>query len=198
VSRNLVRQALVGLVAEGQVVARQGYGYRVNSRRIRRELPILTGYTAGMKTIDPTSRVEVIRQELTANAPDFAKRLTGQRASKVVLVERVAHLFQQPAALLTDYFHPDLAEAILPADLDDRPLYASVERKTGVRGVRAPTVLSVDFAGANESTLLKVADGSPLIRLDISTYAEDDYLFSCSIARFRSDRFEFTLEKAAP
>jgi GntR family transcriptional regulator len=193
-----VRQALVGLVAEGQVVARQGYGYCVNSRRIRRDLPILTGYTAGMRTIDPTSRVEVVRQALVTEAPDLAERLTGQRHAKLVLVERVAHLFEEPAALLMDYFHPDLADAILTAELDDRPLYASVERETGVRGVRAPTVLSVDFAGARESALLHVSDGSALIRLEISTYAENDYLFSCSIARFRSDRFEFTLEKAAP
>ena len=49
VSRHLVRQALLSLVAEGQVVARQGDGYYVNARRVRRELPVLTGYTAAMQ-----------------------------------------------------------------------------------------------------------------------------------------------------
>jgi DNA-binding GntR family transcriptional regulator len=87
---------------------------------------------------------------------------------------------------------------LLGADIADRPLYDFVEARTGTRGVRAPTVVSVDFVGQRESELLRIPEGSPLIRIDISTYAEDGFLFSMSSARYRSDRFEFTLEKTAP
>jgi GntR family transcriptional regulator len=198
VSRHLVRQALVSLVAEGRVVPRQGYGYYVNSRRVRRELPVLTGYTAPMRQADPSSRVKVLRQELVTEPADIAAALGGRRRPRVVLIERVAYLADEPVALLIDYFHPRLADVLLHADIDDRPLYDFVEDKTGLRGVRAPTVLSVDFVSQRESELLRIPDGSALIRIDISTYAEDGSLFSMSSARYRSDRFEFTLEKTAP
>jgi GntR family transcriptional regulator len=197
VSRHLVRQALLSLVAEGRVVARQGYGYSVNARRIRRELPVLTGYTAAMRAVDPSSRVSVLHQELVPAPDEVASRLGGRRGSHVVLIERLAHLGREPVALLTDYFHRRFADVLLHADLEDRPLYEWLERQAGIRGVRAPTVVSVDFVGHRESLLLRIPEGSPLIRLDISTYAEDGFLFSCSSARFRSDRFEFTLEKTA-
>lgn len=196
VSRHLVRQALLSLVGEGQVVARQGYGYCVNARRIRRELPVLTGYTAAMRRVDPSSRVNVLRQELVSDSADGAARLNG-RTLQVVLIERLAHLADEPVALLVDRFHPRLANVLLQADLDDQPLYQFVEEHTGIRGVRAPTVVSVDFGSQRESSLLRIPEGSPLIRLDISTYAEDGFHFSSSTARFRSDRFEFTLEKTA-
>jgi DNA-binding GntR family transcriptional regulator len=78
VSRHLVRQALVSLVAEGRVVPRQGYGYYVNARRLRRELPVLTGYTAPMRQADPSSRVKVLRQELTSEPADVVAALGGR------------------------------------------------------------------------------------------------------------------------
>ena len=198
VSRHLVRQALLSLVAEGRVVARQGDGYYVNARRIRRELPVLTGYTAPMREADPSSTVTVLHQELAPAPAEVAARLGGRHGSQVVLIERLAHLADEPVALLADYFHRRFADVLLDADLDDRPLYEFVEERAGIRGVRAPTVVSVDFVGQRESSVLRIPEGSPLIRLDISTYAEDGFLFSCSSARFRSDRFEFTLEKTAP
>lgn len=198
VSRHLVRQALVSLVSEGQVVARQGYGYYVNARRLRRELPVLTGYTAPMRRADPSSRVKALRQELASEPADVAAALGGRGRPRVVLVERLAYLADEPVALLVDYFHRRLSNVLLEADIDDRPLYDYVEERTGFRGVRAPTVVSVDFVGQRESELLRIPEGSPLIRIDISTYAEDGFLFSMSSARYRSDRFEFTLEKTAP
>lgn len=198
VSRHLVRQALLSLVAEGQVVARQGDGYYVNARRVRRELPVLTGFTAAMQRLDPSSRVKVLRQELAAGPPDTGESGAGEDGSQVVLIERLAYLAGEPVALLADYFHRSFADALLHADLDDRPLYEFVETQTGVRGVRAPTVLSIDFVSQRESALLGIPEGSPLIRLDISTYGEDGVVFSRSSGRFRSDRFEFTLEKTAP
>src|ERR671915_1617105 len=82
VSRHLVRQALLGLVAEGKVVARQGYGYSVNARRIRRELPVLTGYTAPMREADPSSTVTVLHQELAPAPAEVAARLGGRPGSQ--------------------------------------------------------------------------------------------------------------------
>jgi GntR family transcriptional regulator len=197
VSRHLVRQALSSLVTEGQVVARQGYGYYVNARRIRRELPVLTGYTAPMKDADPSSRVRVLHQQLTSEPKEIVASLTGRRDSRVFQIERLALLADEPVALLVDYFHPRFAEVLAAASLDDQPLYAFLERTSGIRPTRAPTVLRVEFASQRESSLLTIPEGSPLIRLDISTFAEDGFMFSRSSGRFRSDRFEFTLEKTA-
>jgi GntR family transcriptional regulator len=197
VSRHLVRQALASLVAEGQVVARQGYGYRVNTRRVRRELPVLTGYTAPMREADPSSRVEVLRQELTSEPEEVVARLGGATTDRVFQIERLASLGDEPVALLVDYFHPRLADVLSHANLEDEPLFTFVERVAGIRGARAPTVLKVDFANQREASLLRIPEGSPLIRLDISTFATDGFLFAISSGRFRSDRFEFTLEKAA-
>jgi len=144
VSRHLVRQALLSLVAEGQVVARQGDGYYVNARRVRRELPVLTGYTAAMHRLDSSSQVKVLRQELSSEPDAGGGPGTARGGSQVVLIERLAYMASEPVALLADYFHRRFADTLLHADLDDRPLYEFVEKRTGVRGVRAPTVVSVD------------------------------------------------------
>lgn len=197
VSRHLARQALGKLIAEGRIVARRGAGYYVNGQRIRRELPVLTGYTEVMRRADPTSVVKVLRQELTSDPPDLVARLQGRRRGSAVLVERLAYLGGEPVALLADYFHPALASVLLDADLHNRPLYAHLEKTTGIRGTRAPTVLSVDFVNQRAAALLGIPTGSPVIRLDIYTYDQRDSLFAVSVARFRSDRFEFTLEKTA-
>lgn len=197
VSRHSIRQALASLVVEGRIVSRQGDGYYVNARRIRRELPVLTGYTAVMRDAGLDSQIAVLRQELTLEPAEIAATLNGIPGLQVAEVERLAYLAGEPVALLADYFHPRLADAVMNRELANQPLYEFVEKQTGVGAVRAPTVLSVDFADQRTSALLRVSEGTPLIRLDIWTYGENDFLFSASCARYRSDRFEFTLEKEA-
>lgn len=190
VSRHLVRQALLGLVAEGRVVARQGDGYYVNAQRIQRELPVLASFTGQLRRLGLASRITVLRQELVDPSP-----LEGGPA---VLVERVVHVGDEPVALLADWFDPRLAGVLLRADLSECSLYEFVEQAAGLRAVRAPTLLRVDFADEREATLLGVAEGAPLIHLKIDHFTEDDVRFSRSSAAYRSDRFEFTLEKLEP
>lgn len=198
VSRHVVRHALANLVSEGRIVSRQGDGHYVNSLRLRRALPGLTGYTAAMRKLGVPTRMKVLRHELTSSPGDVVERICGKRSARVVLIERLAYVSDEPVALLADHFHPQYSRILRKADLEGAPLYEFLKNEAGIEGARAPTTLSVQFASDREAKLLQIREGTALIQLEIWTYSEEEILFSHSKALYRSDRFEFTLEKAAP
>lgn len=194
VSRHVVRQALSQLVAQGQLQARHGAGYFVNGRRLRRDLPSLTSFTKSMAQLGSV-RTKVVRQELVAAGAAIASGLDEPFDDRAVCVERVGYLNDEPVALLTGYFPLPLGAVLLDRDLENRSVYELLEEETGTVAERAEAIVSVAFASYEEASLLDVPEGSALLCLQDSTWSTEDTLMELSRGRYRSDRFEFSIQK---
>lgn len=197
VSRALVRQALHQLVAQGEVQARHGSGYFVNRRRLRRDLPSLTSFTMSMSKLGSV-RTHIIQCDLEAAPHELSEQLPQaqrRRGLRVVHVRRVGYLDDEPVTLLRGYYPYPFAQALVGRDLTNQSIYALLREETGSVPDRAETLLSVSFASPEHARLLDVAEGSALFSLDSSTWSGDGLLMEVSHGLYRSDRFEFFLEK---
>ena len=195
VSRQVVRQAFKDLVAEGRVVVQQGAGYFVNQKRFRKALPKLGSHTESMASLGLPTQTLVVRQEIIA-PPDFiAESLLPPGENQALFIERVSYLENEPVCILLAYYTLKYSPALLNAELNNRSIYSILQKCCSVVPKCAETIISVTFADEEQSSLLSIREGMPLLHLGSFTWSENDELFEYSSSFYRIDRFELELEQ---
>lgn len=160
VARMTVRQAVDGLVAEGQLERMPGRGTYVS--RFPRPVSRPLGFTEDMIRRGAETRTETVTAKLGQAGPRVATALGISEGDAVVYWRRVRHVNGIPLCL-QDVF---LNEILLPGFLQGEPpdsLYAFLQE----RGLRPDTVedrLAADVATDQEAELLRVGRGSLLLR----------------------------------
>jgi len=195
VSRQVVRQALKEMITEGRIVVKQGAGYFVNQQRIRKVLPKLSSYTESLAKLGRPTQTLVTRQEIVTLPDSIAHRLLPEGENQAVMLERVSYLDNRPVSMIIAYYPLKFRDPILTRDFNNRSVYAILRQDHSIVPKRAETVISVSFADENQSALLDIREGMPLLHIDSFTYSESGELFEFSIGLYRVDRFELELEK---
>jgi GntR family transcriptional regulator len=148
-----------------------------------------------MKALDVPSRTVVVRQEL-AQPPDFvAKKFSGTNNEQAIFIQRISEIKGEPVALLEAYFTLKYREALIGTDLDNQSIYGLLNNHYGLTPGHADTVISVSFADEEQSALLQVREGAPLLKLDSFTWTDRGEIFEFTSSYYRSDRFELELEQ---
>lgn len=195
VSRYVVRQALKDLVAEGKLVVHQGAGYFVNQKRFRKALPKLGSHTQSMASLGLQTQTLVVRQEIITPPEFVAESLLPPGEDQAIFIERVSYLEDEPVCVLLAYFPLKYRPVMLDTDLNNQSLYALLKKCCAVIPKRAETVISVAFADEEQSSLLGIREGMPLLHLGSLTWSESGELFEYSSSFYRIDRFELELEQ---
>lgn len=198
VSRHVVRQALQRLVVEGRVTAHKGSGYFVNRQRVRRALPTLTSFTTAMAKTGARVTTRVVRQAVGNVAPEPLDRLYEPGDERTVCLVRVGILDGEPATVLRGWYPMRYADALLVEDLTDTSVYSLLKARFGVEPRNAASVLSIGFAGHEESELLGIPEGAALLQLTSWTWGRDGQAVELSLGSYRADRFEFSVEQRYP
>src|SRR6266513_1473703 len=74
------------------------------------------------------------------------------------------------------------------------PLYATLERLYGVQMGRALSTIEVVQIAGDEANLLQLAPGASALRVQGTTFDQDDRATEVSRVLYRADRFRFSLE----
>src|SRR5437667_336666 len=93
-------------------------------------------------------------------------------------------------ALLEPARFPDLTAQ----DFTKVPLYATLERLYGVQMGRALSTIEVVQVRDDEANLLQLAPGASALRVQGTTFDQDDRATEVSRVLYRADRFRFSLE----
>ena len=191
VSRHVVRQALNQLVLEGRLSVRKGAGYFVNRRRMVKHLAAGAGAGAPVDTDEPFA-VELLDVGVEPAAGEQEEALAARRhRPRVHRVRRIGRMDGEPVALLVGAYPTSLSRV-----LTRQAVTAFGVRDMLVANGRRPfhtdAVLSMTFASAEESTLLTVAEGAPLVCIRSRTRTETGELVEVTRQLYRSDRFEFS------
>jgi len=198
VSRHVVRQALQRLVAEGRVNAHKGSGYFVNRPRVRRALPTLTSFTTAMAMTGAHVTTRVVRQAVADVSPEVAALLCPPGDDRTVSLVRVGSLDGEPSTVLRGWYPMRYADLLLREDLTNRSVYGLLKERYRVEPREASSVLSIGFAGYEESSLLGVQEGAALLQLESWTWGRDGQVLELSIGSYRADRFEFSVDQRYP
>lgn len=188
VSRNVVREALDLLRAEGLVTRIPGAGTFVTGAKLRQRLDRLEGLAESLAghELQVDNRVLSVR-EGTAN-PFVADKLAVAEGSPILFVERLRSAGGTPLSLDTSFLRPEAIGSLKSADFARADIFSLIEKMFGVPLGWAEVTIESVAADAPTGALLQIRQGSPLLLLHRLTYLADRTPFDLEAIRFRGDR----------
>jgi len=191
ISRMTARQALHELANEGLLRREQGRGTFVAEPKIEHGLTRLTGFTEDMEARGLKPGAKVVRLEL-AKAPILALQALQMTPDEdVVLLERLRLAGGEPIALETCYLHFNGVQNLLNEDFENNSLYHVLTEKYHITPTRAEQKIGADLSTHREQTLLKIEEGSPVLRNKRITFNQWERPFEYTESAYRADRYVF-------
>jgi GntR family transcriptional regulator len=192
-----VRQALLDLVATGQLYRVKGRGTFVREPGLEEEITLLLGFTDTLRHLGVPFEIRVLEQGLVPAPVAAARALDVPVGTLVVLLRRLALVRGEPAAVL---------EACLPADRfgplaasgrfeDGQSLYRRLEEEFGVQLRGTSGTLQVVHCDDVQAALLDVPVGTAALL--VRSLATDTSGLPVEAAKvlYRADRFVFHIER---
>jgi GntR family transcriptional regulator len=198
VSRSTLRQVLAVLAESGiirRVPGRAG-GTFVAHGKVDRDLSVIVGLPEYLRRQGFLAGTQVLSATMTGADETTAGHLSIPVGSLVVEIVRIRLADGTPLSLERARFPADLVPGLL-----DRPLggslYDLLERSYGIRPDEVVEHLEVAEAAADESALLGVSLGAPLLAITRTSSTESGRPFELSYDLFRSDRTCVTFRTSA-
>jgi GntR family transcriptional regulator len=190
-SRNVVREALGLLRAEGLITRRQGVGTMVVMPKYGHGLDRLAGLAEALTGYGTVTNE--VRAARVVDRPPAAvtERRELEPGTAVVYIERLRRLGGLPLSLDTTYLAPDVGENLLGrelAELADRDLFLLIEETTGTRLGRAEVSVHAVNAGPDTAALLEVAPGAAVFAIERLTHLADGRPVDVESMHIRADR----------
>jgi GntR family transcriptional regulator len=190
-----VRQALLHLVAAGQIMRVKGRGTFVRDTKVEETITLLTSFTEGLRDRAIPFQMRVLDQVVMPADARAIKGLGISSKSRVVRLRRLAVVGDEPAAIL-DARLPAARFgrlASIPGFDEGRSLYRTLEEEFGAEVGTAMSTLEVVRCDEMQADTLGVPSGTPALL--VSSVTEDSRGRPVEVADvlYRADRFTFMI-----
>ena len=189
VSRITVRKALVGLVAEGLLVRRQGSGNFV-SARVEKNFAMLTSFSEDMRARGRTPRSVWLKRAEGTVTPEEALALRLSPGTPVYRFNRIRYADEAPMAI---EYATIVASALPSLESVDTSLYEALEI-VGHRPVRALQRLRAVLLTGDQALLLKAKPGEAGLLVERLGSLPDGRAIEFSQSFYRGDTYDFVAE----
>ena len=187
VSRVTVRKALEILREDGLVDSRQGFGWFVAGEPVRQPLARLSTIEEQMRDSGAAPERRVLEFAFEKAPRDVAQALG---STNVLRVKRVNLADGEPFAIVTVWCPADLGQHLSRADVERSPFYELLE----IPLAGATQTIGADAATVDESKLLDVPVGSPVLRCRRTTTSTEGKTVLVSHHVFPAHRTEFVVD----
>ena len=197
-SRGTVRAALSELIAEGRLYMVRGRGTYVSH-----PTPQLWSISSFVSISDAlaqqghTFERRVLDLLIITPPPQVATALRLGSGRQVIYLKRLWLTEGQPLMIAISYLPEKIAAGLMQVDLNNRPLYHTLEVVCGIRIRRVDRTLGVRLADESERALLNLVPPAPVYLLEDRAYEAvelpDEALpveYSQTIIRGDKQRFE--------
>jgi GntR family transcriptional regulator len=191
ISRMTARQSITDLVNEGLLYREQGKGTYVGRPKIAQQLLRLTGFTEDMKVREQRPGAKVLTAEMWPADQETAERLRIRVGQPVYHLRRLRLADSEPLALESSCISFIGCERLLDNDLERDSLYHLLESAYDVPPLEAEQEFEADVARDEESELLKIAAGSPVLRTRRVTTTRRNQPIEYATSVYRGDKYRF-------
>ena len=191
-SRGPIRNALSTLRAEGLVETRRGRPARVTSTKANQPVDTSVPFTRWARDLGISPGAITQELSLRRAGPEKAAALDVDADDTIISVVRLRLLDGRPTMLERLFFREDVGRLLLDVDPDS----VSITEYLGSRGHTAASVQhEIDAIAADEqdAALLRVQQGSPILRLSRVSRSADGRVFEASEDRYLSEVVRFTV-----
>ena len=188
-----VRQAILDLVKEGYLYRVPGRGTFVREQKVEEKISILSSFSESMRAKGLNAVLRVVELRI-GMAPPSVRAVLEAEDQQFVFLQRVALIEGKAIALLSSYLPARLVPGLETLDFNGRSLYRTLEERYSIVLARAESTIEVVRCRSNQSTVLGISPGTPMLQVEGKTYDVTDQFVEFSQVLYRADRFRFTIE----
>jgi GntR family transcriptional regulator len=191
VSRITVRRAIQNLVSRGLVEVRRGKGTFVAAPKITQDLKELSGFVEDMHALGRKPTARVMGKEIVTADGNVASHLALIRGERVVRIRRVRLADDIPLSFDETYLPLEIGKKVMLDDLKVEPIFSLLERKYDVPLIEAEYKLDAVAADSEVARALKVKRGSPVLRIERTSYSTGARPIDYETLHYRGDLVRF-------
>ena len=193
-----VRQAIQELVADGELISLRGLGTFVKKKKIAQNyLYSFKSFRSEMENKGLPYKTVVLDFKTIEKDDYVAPKLHIEEGEKMIILRRLRFVDNQPLFILIDYLPEKTLNPILDHELERESLGNLIEEILQTPIVFSDRSIEIGIANEEQSNLLKILEGSPLLDIETLTYIDSEIPIHYSIATYRGDRskFSFRIQK---
>ena len=190
-SRMTVRKAIEEIAKLGLVTAMPGKGTFVNEPPLEAATFRISGFEEDMRArgLEPSSQL-MQAQAVTADK-EIASRLTLRVGQRVLRLKRLLYANGEPMVLDVKHLRYDRGRPILEAEFEYMNLPSIMSHHSKVLPAESRFLVRVGSATDEEASVLGIAEGSPVFRVEQSVYAGNGAVVGWGVLTYRGDRYYF-------
>lgn len=188
VSRPTVRRAIQDVVDKGLLVRRRGIGTQVVQSYIPRAVELTSLYD-DLKSADLNPTSKVLEHRLIEADSSIAEKLGVCVGDEVLFIRRVRSTGDTPVAILKNHLPPAFNDITLE-ELEGGGMYDAL-RQRGVNLKIANQRIGARRAVCDESRLLGVDDGGPLLTVERVALDNSGQVIELGNHCYRPDMYDF-------
>lgn len=196
VSRTTIRLTIQNLARRGLVEIRRGKGTFVAQPKIVQELTSLTGFVEDMQALGLRATARLIDQNVVAAPKIVAAQLEIPEGTPVVKIRRVRLADNKPMSLDETYLPHDIGVQVMGDDLEVEPIFSLLEQKYDLPLTEADYRLEAVAANTDVASALGVALGSPILRVERTSYCIGRRPIDYERLYYRGDQIRFVTRLA--
>jgi len=199
VSRPTLREATRVLAQEGLLAARHGVGTFVaaGSRHLSSPLDSMLSLSASIRAAGGEPRVRALSIEEIAAPCDVASALAIPPKSVVIRIKRVRLIDDRPLGLAHEYMPLGPAVSLEAVErFGGGSLYGFLTRTLGIALLRSEMAVTAVNSTAQQSRLLALKAGAPLLLMREIHFGENDGRVLYSVNHHNSAVIDLTLVRA--
>jgi GntR family transcriptional regulator len=192
VSRTTVRQALRDLQTEGLIFKIPGKGSFVSRPKAVQDLVSLQGFGEAMiaKGYETFSTFIGSKDGISNN---IAAQKLHLDLSDIMELRRVRYLNREPISLDVTYVPANIGRTLVLEDLATKDIFSLLENKFGIPLGKAELQIESVLADETLSRLLKIEEGSPILRMERLTYSANDVPIDYEHLFYRGDALKYMI-----
>jgi GntR family transcriptional regulator len=191
VSRTTVRKAIQNLSERGLIEIRRGTGTFVTQPRLTQELTELTGFVEDMNALGHAATTRLIDRVVVAADADVAQHLALPVGTRVMRIRRVRLANGVGISLDETYLPLAIGEKIVTHDFEAEPIFTLLEQRYAIPLLEAEYKLEAVSADPDVAAALGVKAGSPIFRIERTSYSVGDRPVDYEKLHYRGDLIRF-------
>jgi GntR family transcriptional regulator len=193
ISRLVVHRAYRELVTEGLLIRKRAKGTFV-SPPIKRDYNVVAALSSMTENLlanglEPTNKI--LAQELAVANETVRNKLQIPPGARVLHLRNLRLASQLPFAIEDTYLSYERFPALLEMDLNNRSLYAVLEKLYDAHPQEALDLLSVGAATRSEAELLSIHTGAPVMRVERQSTDKGGQPVEFTSSVFHAERYQF-------
>jgi GntR family transcriptional regulator len=191
VSRPTVRKAVENLIARGLVEIRRGRGTFVTQPKIVQDMTELSGFVEDMVALGRNPTARLLDKRAAPASKTVAQHLGVLPGTLVFRIERVRLADGVAMSFDETYLPLEIGEKVATHDLEIEPIFSLLEDKYDLPLIEAQYQLEAMTADARVAEALGVEVGSPIFRIERTSYGEGQRPLDYERLHYRGDLIKF-------